>query len=128
MLRVWLRLWVVLTVLWTAYSIYDNRDKLSNLANRDWKLAYEYGLNNALCELKIPTLCKKMNISPWRQSSLNETFMLIVIFVGAPIAMLISFLLLAWVTSGVSVIFGLPIIIILLVVVAWISLIGFPRK
>jgi len=125
MLKAGLRLWLAFAVLWIGYSLYENHGKLSYLTGRDWRLALEYRLNNIACDLKLMGLCKTLSISPWQQVGLNERFTLIVKLIGVPIGMLLLTLSVAWAIRGITVLFGLPILILLTAALTWVLKIGF---
>jgi len=119
MSRILLRLWAIAAAAWIAYSANENHDKLTNLSGRDWRAALEYGINNILCDLKSPVLCRTSSVSPWRQTELNETFVLLVIFVGVPVGMLLVLLTITSAAGALKVLVGLPIVILLLLAIFW---------
>lgn len=96
MLRILLRMWVLITLGWWIYNLWLNRDKLATLRDRDWGQALEYGINNIFCDLKLAKLCRDVSVSFFQRGQVNETFGLIVTFVGWPFLLLIVCLLLAW--------------------------------
>jgi hypothetical protein len=97
MLGVLLRFWLVITILWWGYNLYIHRDKLGTLKERDWMQALEYGVNNIFCEIKIFGNCKAISVPFFQRSQVNETFGLIVSFIGYPMLALIACLILAWI-------------------------------
>jgi hypothetical protein len=97
MIGLLLRLWLVVTVIWWGYNLYLNRDMLGTFKDRDWAQALEYGVNNIICDLKIPSYCREISISFWQKSHVNETFGLIVTFVGWPILLFVLCFAIAWV-------------------------------
>jgi hypothetical protein len=97
MLAILLRFWVVGTIAWLAYNFYLYRDKLDTFKQRDWLEALGYGINNVLCDLKVPNLCRQVSVSFFRRSEVNETFGFIVTFVGWPVLGLFSCLVIGWI-------------------------------
>lgn len=85
------------TIGWIAYNLYLYRDKMSSFKDRDWRLAFEYGMNNIVCDLKIPGLCREVSVSFFKRSEVNETFGYIVTFGIVPLLLLLASLILAWV-------------------------------
>ncbi len=97
MLAILLRLWAVGTLAWLAYNLYLYRDKLSTFKDRDLREAFGYGINNLLCDLKVPNLCHDVSVSFFRRSEVNETFGFIVTFIGWPIFGFLACLVLGWI-------------------------------
>lgn len=97
MTAIFLRLWLVLVIVWLGYNLYIRRDILNTFKHRDWQKALEFGLNSIACDLKIESYCRDLQISIFQKSSIVETWGLIVTFVGWPIAAFFACLALAWV-------------------------------
>jgi hypothetical protein len=96
-LAILLRLWVVVTIAWWAYHLYLYRDKLSTFKTRDWGQAFEYGVNNIFCDFPALGLCKDVSVSMFKRTEVNETFGLIVTFVGWPVLFLVMCPIVAWI-------------------------------
>jgi len=94
-LRIILKLWLAATLVWVVYNAYIYRDKLAT--PRDWKLGFEYGINNIFCDLKFLGNCRDLQVSIFQHSELNETFGMIVMFVGVPLAALVGGLVFVWI-------------------------------
>jgi hypothetical protein len=67
MLSIFVRLWMVGSILWWGYHLYLYRDKLSSFKERDWRQALEYGSNNIFCDIKILGLCREVPVSFFRE-------------------------------------------------------------
>jgi hypothetical protein len=94
-LRIILKLWLAVALAWIAYNAYVYREKLA--VPRDWKLGLEYGTNNIFCDVKFLGNCRDLNTSIFQRSELNETFGMIVIFIGVPLATLFGLFILVWI-------------------------------
>src|ERR1700744_5928656 len=97
LLRMLFRLWVVATICWWGYNLYLHRDEWDSLKQRDWALALKYGFNNFFCDVKVLGNCQDLAIPYFHQSQVNETFGLIVTFVGYPVLALLACLIVAWI-------------------------------
>jgi hypothetical protein len=95
MLRIVLKIWLIFALAWTIYNAYVYREKLG--APRDWRLGFEYGANNILCDIKFLGDCRDLHTSIFQRSELNETFGMIVLFAGVPLAALIVGISLVWI-------------------------------
>jgi hypothetical protein len=93
------RLWLVATLFWWTYSLFEARDRLSTFGERDWLLALNYGVNNLFCDLRILGLCREVAVPFFQRSQVNETFGLFTTFVGVPLLLFLLCLLIAWVFS-----------------------------
>jgi hypothetical protein len=85
MLRVAFRLWLVSTALYLMVLGYQYRQVLGGLMQRDWVLAIQYGVNNAVCDAGIQRYCRDLHVGFWQEKQLNETFGLFVVLFVVPV-------------------------------------------
>lgn len=97
MLSILLRLWLIITICWWGYNLYLHRGEFNELKGRNWGQAFQYGINNFFCDIKIFGNCHDLSIPFFQRSLVNETFGLIVTFVGYPILALTVCFLIAWI-------------------------------
>jgi hypothetical protein len=97
MLKVLLRAWFVVTLGWIAYNGFLHREKIRALRFEDWVLAFQSGVNNLFCDLKVAAYCTELAIPLFKRSSVAETFGLIVIMVGYPVLAFIACFIIAWI-------------------------------
>ena len=103
MTKVMLRIWLVGTVLWLVRNLYIHRSELSGFKDRDWGAAFNYGVNNFMCDLGFSASRQSTVGAFWQRGQLNETFGLIIAFLGAPVAFLVACLTVAWIFHGIGV-------------------------
>jgi hypothetical protein len=97
MAKIMLRVWFVGTAIWLVYNLYLHRGELSSFKDRNWGAALDHGFRNFFCDLGASGLCKGPLSSFLQQTQMNETFGLLVTFVGVPLVFLLGCLVLAWI-------------------------------
>jgi len=102
MTKVMLRIWLVGTILWLVRNLYIHRSELSGFNDRDWNAALTYGVKNFICDLGVSASCPSAVGAFWQKGQLNETFGLILTFVGVPVAFFFACLTVAWIFHGIG--------------------------